>query len=69
MYYYFNKNTDSHGNHEVHTSTCGYLPSDPNRTYLGEFLDCSHAIAYASMLHPSYKFDGCYWCCKSCHNG
>lgn len=34
-HYYFNKNTDDKGRHEVHTEDCSYLPYPSNRTYIG----------------------------------
>lgn len=42
-HYYFNNGTDIHGNHEVHTEDCTFLPSVSNRTYIGYYSDCSSA--------------------------
>ena len=67
--YYFNDNTDEHGYHEVHTSTCSFLPAPMNRTYLGIYNNCSEAIADAKRRYPGKVFDGCYYCCNSCHRG
>lgn len=67
--YYFNDNTDSNGYHEVHTGNCSYLPSVANRTYIGMFNCCSEAIRTAKDKYPSYSFDGCFFCCNSCHKG
>lgn len=68
MSFYFNDTPDSKGNHEVHTDSCAYLPDKLNRTYLGTYHDCHIAITQAKNNYPSKKFDGCYFCCKACHN-
>lgn len=67
--YYFNKNTDSKGNHEVHRDDCRFLPSSENRTYIGLFSTCEEAIKKAKESYPYETFDGCYHCCRSCHKG
>ena len=36
----YNKNTDNHGNHEVHTGNCTYCPSAENRVYIGYYNSC-----------------------------
>ena len=68
-FYYFNSNTDDKGNHEVHTDTCAFLPSVSNRVLIGYYGSCEEAIKQAQSLYPSYTFDGCYFCCHSCHKG
>lgn len=68
-HYYFNKNTDDKGRHEVHTSDCSYLPSEANREYIGNYLNCSEAIKAAKIRNIFKDFDGCYWCSKPCHRG
>ncbi|MDF2608909.1 MAG: hypothetical protein K0R92_383 [Lachnospiraceae bacterium] len=68
-HYYFNDNTDDKGRHEVHTGSCSYIPATQNRTYIGYKSSCSDAIEAAKSSYPSYKFDGCYWCCRPCHKG
>lgn len=67
--YYFHKNKDSKGNHEVHTSNCSYLPTNENREYIGSYNNCSDAINAAKHSHPQKSFDGCYWCSRTCHKG
>ncbi len=67
--YYFNDNTDQNGYHEVHTESCSFLPSAMNRTYIGVFNSCSEAIEAAQRKYPLYSFDGCFYCCNSCHKG
>lgn len=37
QFYYVNAQAQSNGDHEVHTSTCAFLPSEHNRSYLGCF--------------------------------
>lgn len=67
--YYFYNYTDEHGYHEVHTEDCSFLPSVGNRTYIGQFSNCSSAIMNASIRYPGKKFDGCFYCCHECHRG
>lgn len=64
-YYYVNKNAQSTGEHEVHTSTCAYCPSSQNALYLGSFNTCSEALQAARRYYPNV--DGCYYCCNPCH--
>lgn len=54
------------GDHEIHTSTCTHLPAPSNREFLGQFMDCSEAIKEAKELYS--KVNGCYYCCRMCHN-
>lgn len=68
-HYYFNNSTDVHGNHEVHTEDCAFIPSVSNRTYIGYYYDCSSAIKDAKIKYPYKSFDGCYYCCRECHKG
>lgn len=67
--YYFNNNADEHGYHEIHTEDCHYLPALQNQIYIGEFSDCSSAFMNASIRYPDKKFDGCFYCCRTCHKG
>lgn len=61
--YYVNNKSQTTGEHEVHKSTCTYLPSD--RKYLGEYLSCHDAVREAKKTYP--KSDGCFHCCNECH--
>jgi hypothetical protein len=63
--YYVNKQAQSNGDHEVHTSTCIYLPSAENRKYLGEFVTCHGAVREAKKHYS--QVDGCYFCSRECH--
>lgn len=68
-HYYFNNNTDDKGNHEVHKESCSFIPSVLNRTYIGYFSTCEAAINKAKNDYSYKSFDGCYWCCRTCHKG
>lgn len=63
--YYVNKNEQANGDHEVHTSTCMYLPSVSNRLYLGNFTNCSDAVREAKKTYR--QSNGCYTCSRACH--
>ncbi len=65
MRYYVNKNGQANGDHEVHTSTCSFLPDTDNRIYLGDFGVCSAAVAAARKYYT--QCNGCYYCAKACH--
>lgn len=64
--YYLNKNTQPTGEHEVHTSTCPYLPDPNNRIYLGSFSNCKDALTEAKKYYSNV--DGCFYCSKECHS-
>lgn len=64
-HYYVNREAQPNGDHEVHEQGCIYLPSEPNRQYLGEFPSCQPAMAIARLYFP--QSDGCYFCCRPCH--
>jgi hypothetical protein len=64
-HYYVNKRAQDNGDHEVHTATCAWLPTQENRVYLGEHSSCSPAVAVAKRYYE--KSNGCYWCCPRCH--
>lgn len=68
-FYYYNKNTDVNGNHEVHTEHCSYLPDVHNRKLIGYESNCRSAINRAKSETGKYNFDGCYYCCNECHTG
>lgn len=63
--YYVNRIAQSKGEHEVHTSSCSFLPSSENRIYLGLFSSCAEAKLEARKYY--LNVDGCYYCCKPCH--
>lgn len=66
-HYYVNKLTTGNPNynHEVHKSTCYYMPSLANREYLGYFNSCNEAIKEAKKRYTNV--DGCAICCPECH--
>ena len=61
--YCVNNKAQPNGDHEVHTYTCTYFPSD--RTYLGEYPSCHGAVAKAKETHS--RANGCAFCSKDCH--
>ncbi len=64
-YYYVNKNAQATGEHEVHKSSCSYLPSESNRIGLGYYATCAEAVKKAKEYYSNV--DGCYYCCPTCH--
>ena len=68
MKYYVNKDTagNPHHNHEVHTGECTWVPSESNRTYLGDYSNCKDAVAKAKTFYSNV--DGCATCCPACHH-
>jgi len=63
--YYVNTNSQSNGDHEVHTSDCSYLPRAENRKDLGCFSNCRGAVTEAKKYYR--KSNGCYYCSRECH--
>lgn len=63
--YYVNKNAQSNGDHEVHTSGCIFFPEAGNALYLGEFSSCYDAVREAKKFYS--QADGCMYCCPACH--
>lgn len=63
--YYVNKNAQSNGDHEVHTTVCPHFPNTENRTYLGDFVSCHSAVTEAKKHYP--QSNGCYYCSNECH--
>ena len=64
-HYYVNKKAQANGDHEVHISTCNYLPTSENQLDLGYFTSCADAVKDAKKIYP--QSDGCYYCCPACH--
>ena len=65
--YYVNKNQQSNGDHEVHTTGCSWLPDIENRIYLGDLSSCWSAVTEAKKYYS--QVNGCYYCSKTCHTG
>ena len=65
--YYVNNNAQPNGDHEVHRESCDYMPAPENRRYLGDFSSCTTAVEKAKTIYRTA--DGCYHCCRACHNG
>ena len=65
--YYVNKNADRNGFHEVHESTCNWMPDPDNAQLVGVFPSCGPAKAEAKKIYPTA--DGCAHCSPACHTG
>ena len=65
--YYVNDNAQANGDHEVHREGCSFMPSQTNRTYLGQHDDCRSAVVAASGYYQ--QVNGCYYCSRECHTG
>lgn len=65
MRYYVTDTAQSNGDHEVHTSSCSFLSGETNRTYLGDFTNCSSAVTAARRVYT--QCNGCYYCSRPCH--
>ena len=63
--YYVNKNAQSNGDHEVHTTGCEWMPDAANRVYLGDFSSCFPAVTAARTYYG--QVNGCYFCSRECH--
>jgi len=63
--YYVNRVAQINGDHEVHTSTCVYLPSLQNRVDLGMHAGCASAVTQAKRHFR--QSNGCRWCSPVCH--
>jgi hypothetical protein len=65
MRYYANKHAQSNGDHEVHNSSCSYLPIESNQKYLGDFSNCQDAVKEAKKTDSTA--DGCAKCSPTCN--
>lgn len=65
--YYVNRNAQTNGDHEVHTSTCQFLPEPKNQLYLGVFATCPDAVREAKKYYS--QSNGCATCSAPCHTG
>ena len=63
--YYVNRVAQLTGEHEVHVSTCRFLPSVANRIFLGYFSNSQEALDAAKRYYNNV--DGCYFCCSDSH--
>ncbi len=66
-HYYVNTKpqTDSEGEHEVHTGDCPKLPGTLSRKYLGYYDNCQEAVEKAKEHYD--EVDGCAICSPDCH--
>ena len=63
--YYVNRNAQSNGDHEVHTSSCSRLPDPTNRVSLGTHYGCRSAVREAKRHYT--QVNGCYYCSRLYH--
>ena len=64
-FYYVNKIAQPTDEHEVHASSCRYLPSVENRICLGFFANGKDAVREAKRYYSNV--DGCFYCCPEAH--
>ena len=65
--YYVNKNAQSNGDHEVHTTGCSFMPDSGNRIFIGDFGSCQPAVRKAKEYYR--QSNGCFYCSRACHTG
>jgi hypothetical protein len=63
--YFLDKNEKEGGEHQVHLSTCLYLPDQSQLIHLGYFATCDDVLEAAKKHYP--RIDGCSNCCKKIH--
>lgn len=63
--YYVNDNAQSNGDHEVHVSSCVWIPFITSKTRLGDYASCGPAVAKAKTIYP--RSNGCATCSLACH--
>lgn len=64
--FYLNNNAQYNGDHEVHTRTCTYFPTD--YSYIGDYSNCHEAVLAAKSQFPSKsRINGCFFCSRPCH--
>ncbi|QSH40690.1 hypothetical protein P0136_11960 [Lentisphaerota bacterium ZTH] len=64
--YIVNKIAQETGEHEIHKTSCNFLPGVEERTPIGIFETCHEAIGKAKEFYDNV--DGCKYCCPECHN-
>ena len=64
-----NENAQPNGDYEVHKAGCSHMPDSANQQDLGEHATCDTAVALAKTNNPDKvaNIDGCFYCCKDCH--
>ena len=68
--YCVNRNAQNDGYHEVHETSptaCRYLPDFLNQDQLGWHPSC-HRAGETARIRGYILVDGCYYCCRPCHN-
>ena len=57
QYYVNDKAQSGSGDHEVHVSSCRWIPHIVSKTRLGDYASCGPAVAKAKTIYP--HSDGC----------
>lgn len=65
-HYCADRNKSSKGSHEVHESSCGYLPQAGDRLELGIHPNCQSAVVAAKRVYA--QSTGCSICCPDCQS-
>ncbi|WP_295534029.1 hypothetical protein [uncultured Thioclava sp.] len=66
--FYLNKRQTNDIDYEVHLDGCYWLTLVTDKEYLGNFVECSGAVAEAKRQHPTwYRINGCKHCSPACH--
>jgi hypothetical protein len=63
--YYVDINAQANGDHEVHKSSCNFMPKKLYRLFLDYFKNCHEALKEARKTFPKTA-DGCHYCCPDC---
>lgn len=62
-YYFYNRNTNAEGNHQVHAPDCSHSPEAEDTIALGMHANCEEAIRYAEAFTGKTNFGNCTCCC------
>lgn len=65
--YFFNKNPQTTGEHEVHKEGCYRIPEKENCIPLGWCFNAIEAVEKAKKMYYGTNIDGCYYCSKEAH--
>ena len=65
-FYHVSKESKNNGEHEIHKSTCSFLPVSEKRIFLGFLSSCNEAIAEAKKHFE--EVNPCYYCCFEYHS-
>lgn len=63
-YYYFDKFTNQHLRHAIHTNECPFLTRRQDRVLIGFEFSYYSAMISAQRKYPLNSFYGCRYCCR-----